>query len=161
GTVIVARSFDPGAALAAIGDPELGVNLFVGVPAVLLFISQHPDFKTADLSRLEHVGVGGAPSSLALLEAWRRQGVLLEQVYAMTETGPGVFHLEKRDALRKAGSCGKKLLHAETRIVDADGRDVAPGGRGELWVKGPNITPGYWRKPEATKAAFTDGWFHT
>jgi fatty-acyl-CoA synthase len=161
GTVVLARSFDPGEALAAIDDPGLGVDGFVGVPAVLLFMSQHPAFETTDFSRLEYVGVGGAPSSLALLEAWRSRGCALMQIYGMTETGPGVFQLDRCDAVRKAGSCGKRFLHTETRIVGADGLDVAPGERGELWVKGPNITPGYWRKPEATQASFTQGWFHT
>ena len=53
------------------------------------------------------------------------------------------------------------MLHGELRIVDAVGRDVARGDTGELWVRGPNITPGYWKRPEANKSSFTDGWLHT
>ena len=52
-------------------------------------------------------------------------------------------------------------MHTAIRIVDDEGRDVAPGAVGELLTKGPNITPGYWNKPAATAAAFTDGWLHT
>jgi fatty-acyl-CoA synthase len=52
-------------------------------------------------------------------------------------------------------------MHTAIRIVDDEGRDVAPGDIGELLIKGPNITPGYWNKAEATAKAFTDGWLHT
>jgi fatty-acyl-CoA synthase len=69
--------------------------------------------------------------------------------------------LDKRDAVRKAGSAGKPVLHMQTRVVGEDGIDVPPGSIGELWVKGPNITKGYWNQPEVTAAAFTDGWLHT
>ena len=53
------------------------------------------------------------------------------------------------------------MLHGDLKIVGADGKPVAPGEIGELWVKGPNITPGYWNRPEANKTSFTDGWLHT
>jgi fatty-acyl-CoA synthase len=69
--------------------------------------------------------------------------------------------LDAADAIRKVGSAGKALMHTAIRIVDDQGHDVAPGGIGELLIKGPNITPGYWNKPEATAKAFSDGWLHT
>jgi fatty-acyl-CoA synthase len=52
-------------------------------------------------------------------------------------------------------------MHTAIRIVDDESHDVPPGDIGELLIKGPNITPGYWNKPEATAKAFTDGWLHT
>jgi len=58
-------------------------------------------------------------------------------------------------------SAGKPVLHTEVRIVRPDGSDADVGELGELWVKGPNITPGYWNRPEANKTSFTDGWLHT
>ena len=79
----------------------------------------------------------------------------------MTETSPAVLVLDAKDAIRKVGSTGLPVLHNEVRIVDEDGRDVPTGEMGELWVRGPNITPGYWNKPEATAKAITDGWLHT
>jgi fatty-acyl-CoA synthase len=79
----------------------------------------------------------------------------------MTETSPLVLILDKEDAVRKTGSAGKPVLHMQTRVAGDDGADASRGTIGELWVKGPNITKGYWNQPEATAAAFTDGWLHT
>ena len=69
--------------------------------------------------------------------------------------------LDREDAARKAGSSGKPVLHTEVRIVRPDGTDADVGELGELWVKGPNITPGYWNRPDANASSFTDGWLHT
>jgi len=87
--------------------------------------------------------------------------VALQQGYGMTETSPAVLVLDREDATRKAGSAGKPVLHTEVRVVRPDGTDVAAGELGELWVKGPNITPGYWNRPDANSSSFTDGWLHT
>ena len=122
---------------------------------------QHPKFQGADLSRLKIAGVGGAPCALAILEGWSNRGVPLVQGWGMTETSPAGTMLDAADAIRKVGSAGKALMHTAIRIVDDQGRDVMRGEIGELLIKGPNITPGYWSKPEATAKAFTDGWLHT
>ncbi|MDE2378797.1 long-chain fatty acid--CoA ligase [Bradyrhizobium sp.] len=161
GTVLIMRAFDPGQALALIGDPAQGINVFFGVPAIYQFMAQHPAFAATDLSRLVIGGVGGAPMPVPLLKAWEARGVALQQGYGMTETSPAVLVLDREDAARKAGSAGKPVLHTEVRIVRPDGNDAEVGELGELWVKGPNVTPGYWNRPEANKSSFTDGWLHT
>jgi fatty-acyl-CoA synthase len=161
GTVLIMRAFDPGQALAAISDPARRINVFFGVPSIYQFMAQHPAFATADFSRLVIGGVGGAPMPVPLLKVWEERGVALQQGYGMTETSPAVLTLDKEDAARKAGSSGKPVLHTEVRIVTPDGRDAAVGELGELWVKGPNITPGYWNRPDANASSFTDGWLHT
>jgi fatty-acyl-CoA synthase len=161
GTVVIMRAFEPGQALELISDPAQGINVFFGVPAIYQFMSQHPAFETADLSRLVIGGVGGAPMPVPLLKTWEARGVALQQGYGMTETSPSVLVLDREDGARKAGSAGKPVLHTEVRVVRPDGSDAAIGELGELWVKGPNITPGYWNRPEANKSSFTDGWLHT
>ena len=161
GTTFIMRAFDPGLALRLINDPAQGINVFFGVPAIYQFMAQHPDFASADFSRLVVGGVGGAPMPVPLLNIWEERGVALQQGYGMTETSPAVLVLDREDAVRKAGSAGKPVLHTEVRIVQPDGSDAPVGELGELWVKGPNITPGYWNKPEANASSFTDGWLHT
>jgi len=161
GTVLIMRQFDPALALKLISDPAVGINVFFGVPSIYQFMAQHPAFETADFSRLIIGGVGGAPMPVPLLQVWEARGVALQQGYGMTETSPAVLALDREDAARKAGSAGKPVLHTEVRVVRPDGTDCPVGELGELWVKGPNITPGYWNRPDANQSSFTDGWLHT
>src|SRR6266851_1421321 len=161
GTVLIMRAFDPGLALSLISDPARRINVFFGVPSIYQFMAQHPSFASSDFSRLVIGGVGGAPMPVPLLKVWEARGVALQQGYGMTETSPAVLTLDKEDAARKAGSSGKPVLHTEVRIVRPDGSDADIGELGELWVKGPNITPGYWNRPDANQSSFTDGWLHT
>ena len=161
GEILLLRDFDPGAALRVLDDADLGVTHFFAVPAPYQFMMQHPDFEKADLSRLVNAGVGGAPCAEAILQGWLGRGVPLVQGWGMTETSPGGISLEADDALRKIGSAGKALMHTEIRIIDDEGDDVAPNEVGELIIKGPNITPGYWNNPEATEKSFIDGWLKT
>jgi fatty-acyl-CoA synthase len=161
GTVKIMRSFDPSLALKLISDPAEGINVLFGVPAIYQSMAQHPDFATADFSRLVIGGVGGAPMPVPLLNAWEARGVALQQGYGMTETSPAVLALDREDAARKAGSAGKPVLHTDVRIVRRNGTDADVGELGELWVRGPNVTPGYWNRPEANASSFTDGWLHT
>ena len=161
GTVVIMRSFDPGQALRVIGDPAQRISHFFGVPAPYQFMAQHPDFATTDLSRLRGAGVGGAPCALPILQAWADRGVLLMQGFGMTETSPSCLCLDPADAIRKLGSTGKVLMHTEARIVNAAGEDCAANEIGELWVAGPNITPGYWNRPDASAAAFEGRWLKT
>jgi len=161
GTVLIMRQFDPALALKLISDPAQGINVFFGVPSIYQFMAQHAAFESADFSRLIVGGVGGAPMPVPLLQVWEARGVALQQGYGMTETSPAVLVLDRDDAARKAGAAGKPVLHTEVRVVRPDGTDCAVGELGELWVKGPNITPGYWNRPDANRSSFTDGWLHT
>jgi len=161
GTVVLTRGFDPCQALKLIGDPAQRISHFFAVPAPYQFMAQHPDFAATDLSRLRSAGVGGAPCALPILQAWAERGVRLMQGFGMTETSPACIFLDPADAIRKLGSTGKVLMHTEARIVDDAGADCVAGEIGELWVAGPNITPGYWNRPDATAAAFEGRWLKT
>ena len=143
-------------------DPSYGFTHFFGVPAPYLFMSQHPDFERADFSHLKVCGIGGAPSPLSLLEAWAAKGIALQQGFGMTETSPAVLALDADKAIEKAGSAGQPVLHTEVKLVAEDGAEVIePETVGELWVKGPNITPGYWRRPEESAETIVEGWLKT
>ncbi len=161
GTVVILKAFDPRETLRVLGDPDQGITHFFAVPAPYQFMMQHPDFGGTDLSRLRIAGVGGAPCAVTIMENWFERGVSLMQGFGMTETSPACIFLDAGDALRKIGSTGKVLLHTEARIVNDDGGDCGPDEIGELWVAGPNITPGYWNRPDATADAFEGRWLKT
>ena len=158
-TVHLHRRFDPAATLAAIRDQRITVTVLV--PAQLAALAQHPDWPAADLESLRLVTTGSAVVPPALIAPWHDRGVTVINVYGATETAPIATWLSAADARRKAGSCGKAALHGELRVVDDQGRDVAPGARGEVLVRGPNLLSEYWHDPAATDTALVDGWFHT
>ena len=161
GTVLVMRDFDPAATLRVLQDRERPVTHLFGVPAHYQLIAQHPAFSSTDLSGIRFAAVGAAPTPDSLLETWATRGLVLQQGYGMTETGPVVLLLDRADAVRKAGAAGKPVLHTDVRLVRPDGTEACAHEVGELWVRGPNVTPGYWGQPAATAAAFTDGWLRT
>jgi fatty-acyl-CoA synthase len=161
GTNVVMGPFDAAEALALLADPGLGVTHTQAVPSIWMLMSRRPEFTEATIPSLVGAGVGGSPAPEPLLRQWLDKGVALQQAFGMTETGSMVMALPREDALTKIGSCGLPFLHNEVRLVDTDGRDVARGEVGELWARGPNITPGYWNRPDITEATLTDGWLHT
>ena len=94
-----------------------------------------------------------------LVEKYAGKRVRVCNGYGMTETGPTAFIAAPDDALTKIGSVGRPQMFLDVRIVDANGVDVADGESGEIWMRGPGLTPGYWEKPDETKKVFTwDGW---
>ena len=161
-TVVVQRAFDPAETLRLLADPGLGITHFFGVPANYLFMSQVPAFASTELRQMVYAGVGGAPAPLPLLETWIAKGCALTQGWGMTETGPSGLVIGADRVLDKVGSAGLPVIHIEVRVVDEGGVDVARGKVGELWVRGPSITRGYFNRPDATAEAFADGgWLRT
>ena len=159
-TVVLAPQFDPGRALRLIAEER--VTTMMGVPATYLFLSQEPGFAEADLSSLRLAVVGGAPMPESLLETWIDRGVEIVQGYGLTEAAPNVLCLPPEDARRKLGFAGKPYPHVDVALRDAETGTLVDGaGTGELVVRGPNVFAGYWRNPEATAAAFADGWLLT
>ena len=161
GTVVVMRTFEPKLCLGLLADASWGLTHFLGVPAMYQFMMHEPAFAASNFEHLEICGIGAAPAPLALLQTWADKGVPLIQTYGMTETGPIVLMLDADRAAEKVGSSGPPILHAEVRVVDEHGNDLPVGQVGEIWVRGPAVTPGYWNRPEATAELVTDGWLHT
>jgi fatty-acyl-CoA synthase len=161
GLVVLHRAFDPGRALAGIAAHR--VTTMFGVPAMFLFMAQHPAFEGADLSSVRVLLVGGAPCPLPLLKIYQVRGVMIQQGYGLTEMAPGVSFLPPEYALSKVGSSGRLPMFVEAKIVDTNGAAIeAPRIQGEILVRGPNRTPGYWNMPDATALAIDkDGWLHT
>ncbi len=155
GTTYVMQQFDADRTIELL---EGGVTVFFGVPAIYLFLSQHSRFAQADFSRVRTWACGGAPIAKSLLEQYLAKGITICTGFGMTETGPTVFLSDEETARRKVGSVGRPVVYALTKVVDDEGRELGPNQRGELLVKGPGITPGYWQNPQATKAAIRGGW---
>ncbi|MBF5057456.1 acyl-CoA synthetase [Alcanivorax sp. 521-1] len=159
GSVLVPRGFEPDQALRAL---EERATVFFGVPAVYQALIDHPAFDGRRLERVRSWGCGGAPLSLPVAQRYVDQGIRVRTGMGMTETGPTVFLLDEDSVIDKIGSVGRPQLLTEVRIVDRDGRDVPEGEAGELLIRGPNITPGYWNRPDATAEAIrADGWLHS
>ncbi|MEV6277110.1 fatty-acid--CoA ligase FadD5 [Nocardia sp. NPDC051832] len=132
------------------------------VPAQWQLICDEPTVKQRKLA-LKMLSWGAAPASDTVLRAMAdcfpdAQNVA---VFGQTEMSPITCVLEGRDAIAKLGSVGKPIPTIQTRIVDDEMNDVAPGEIGEIVYRGPTLMQGYWNKPEATAEAFEGGWFHS
>ncbi len=136
-------------------------TLFFGVPTMLQLIAESPLFDETDFSSLRYAVVGGAPMPIPLIRRWHEKGVYIRQGYGLTEVGPNCFSLHQDDAERKIGSIGFPNFYVEAKIVGQEGNECKANEVGELFLKSPVVTPGYWRKEEATRKAITEGWFNT
>jgi fatty-acyl-CoA synthase len=154
----------PGFELEAMIDllREARIDTFFAVPAVYQQISQHPEFDSLNLGRIRSWGCGGSALAPELVDRFLTQGAQVRNGMGMTETGPTVFLMDADNVARKPGSIGKPQLLSCVRIVNAEGDDVQPGEKGEVWYAGPGVTPGYWSNQHATREAFSpDGWLRS
>lgn len=153
------RKFEADRVLHLLEDEE--ATLFMGVPTMLKMMADDPAFDQVSLNALRYFIVGGEAMPIPLIEQWQQKGVPIRQGYGLTEVGPNVTSLHHDDALRKIGSIGKPNFYVETRLVTESGGEAAPEEEGELWLKGPMVTPGYWNNAEATEKSIENGWFKT
>jgi long-chain acyl-CoA synthetase len=154
--------FDPAAAAKDIVLKK--ITVFAGVPTMHVAILNLPGVATIDFSSLKLCSSGGAPLPLAVQQGFEKlTGCRLTEGWGMTETSPtGTF--TPRTGPVKPGSCGIPIPGIQMKFIDVANpdREVARGERGEICVKGPNVTKGYWKKPEETANAMTaDGFFRT
>ena len=159
GTVVVMRAFDPAQVMALAQQWQVSVLLLV--PAIYLMLSQYADFDPARLGSVRHWASGGSSLPPNLVHLFAEKGIIIQQGFGMTETGPTVFIITPEEAVRKAGSVGKPVLHTDVTIRDREGNVLGPGAVGELCIRGGNVTSGYWNRPEATAEALKAGWLHS
>ncbi|KAK4129573.1 acetyl-CoA synthetase-like protein [Parathielavia appendiculata] len=159
--LVVLERFDMTKALRAIERYRI-TFAYVPPPVVLAF-GKHPGVEGFDLSSLKLLHSGAAPLTRELTEAvWNRLKVPVKQGFGLSETCAFVCCQVVDEWAKFMGSVGKLMPNMEARIVGEEGRDVEEGEAGELWLKGPNVFPGYFSNPERTKEAFSsDGYFKT
>ena len=160
-TLIFMYKWDPVQAFGIIEREK--VNATGGVPTIAWQLLEHPDRANYDLSSLETIGYGGAPSAPELVRRiYEEFGALPGNGWGMTETTATVTTHSGEDYLNRPTSCGPAVAAADLEIRGEDGATVLPvGAIGELWARGPMIVAGYWQNPEATAATFVDGWVRT
>jgi fatty-acyl-CoA synthase len=134
------------------------VTWMFGVTTMFAGLSQSPRWPDADLSSLRCMMSGGAPIPPGLIRTYQERGLVFCQGYGLTETSPGATFLDATESVRKAGSAGVPMFFTDVRVVRPDLTDVAVDEPGEVLIKGPNVTPGYWGKGPAST---DDGWFHS
>jgi long-chain acyl-CoA synthetase len=167
GTCVTMPQFRPEAVLAAIERHRITDTIVV--PTMLQALLDAPGFDAAKLQSLDRIAFGAAPMPPDLLDraldAWPQAEFF--QAYGLTETAGAVcinLPANHRREARQNGllrSVGRAGLGAEIRVVDEQGQEVPRGEVGEIVVRGPMVTRGYWNLPEATAQAFRDGWFRT
>ena len=162
GKLVLMRRWDTEQALQLIERERVTVT--GGVPTIAWQLVEHPDRAKYDLSSLELVGYGGAPSAPDLvrriLEVFpcSRPG----NGWGMTETCGSFAGHSSEDYVQRPDSCGPAPAVGDMKIMSLDGaREMAVGETGELWVTGPMLAQGYWNNPEATARTFVDGWLKT
>jgi long-chain acyl-CoA synthetase len=133
-----------------------------GVPTIAWQILEHPERGRFDLSSLESVSYGGAPSAPELVRQISKQFKAAPgNGWGMTETSATFTHHMAEDYENRPDSCGPAVPVCDLQVRDPDGKVLGPNEVGELYGFGPNVVKGYWRKPEASEATFIDGWVRT
>jgi long-chain acyl-CoA synthetase len=139
----------------------------IGPLTAYIAMLDHPDIGERDLSSLTKVASGGAPVYASVVERWEAAtGTYMHSAYGLTETA-APSHLvpfgspAPADPETGALSIGRPIADTDSRVAALEGGEAAPGEEGEILIRGPGVTRGYWQRPEETAAALEDGWLHT
>jgi long-chain acyl-CoA synthetase len=161
GKIVLMRKWDPELAMQLIEREK--VSSAGGVPTIAWQLIEHPARAKYNLSSLESVAYGGAPSAPELVrkivEAFPKS--LPGNGWGMTETSATCTTHSAEDYEHRPSSCGPAVPVCDLKVVGPNGDILRPGEVGELWARGPNIVKGYWNKPDATAQTFVDGWVKT
>ncbi|TQV78267.1 AMP-binding protein [Exilibacterium tricleocarpae] len=158
--ILIANPRDVGRFIDAI--KPWPVTSFVGINTLFVALMNHPEFARCDFSHLKSTGSGGTALVADTAQRWKEiTGVDIGEGYGLTECSPVVCGNFAADQVRH-GTVGVPVVDTALKVIDADGKELPIGERGELCVKGPQVMKGYWQRPEATREVFTeDGWFRT
>jgi long-chain acyl-CoA synthetase len=161
GAVVVVPEFKAEPFVRLMASERVSHTLMV--PAMYQLCLLCDAFGREDLSAWRIGGYGGAPMPVATIDALaaRLPGLTLVNAYGATETTSPATMMPAGLTRAHADSVGVALPTAEIRVMDDEGRELAAGETGELWIGGPMVVPGYWANPEATAASFSAGFWHS
>jgi len=155
GTVVLHKGFNPSEVWRTIEKERCTVVL--GVPTIWKMLMDAPEFAGADLSHIRWLISGGAPLPAFIIDAYQQRGLVFKQGYGMTEVGVNCFTMTEEESLRRPGSIGRPMLFTEVEL-----REVDEHGVGEMYIRGPHVSSGYWNNADATSEAYLEGgWFRT
>ncbi|MBP1745668.1 MAG: long-chain fatty acid--CoA ligase [Deltaproteobacteria bacterium] len=158
GTAIVRKRFSAQQILEVVEKERVTI---LELPATVYNIMLHEcDIARYDLTSVKCFFTGGERIPVALLKAYAEKGIIISQIYGLTEVST-IFWLPASRAMEKMGSVGQPAFHGEVRIVDGKGKPVKSGEIGEIAVKGPIVMNGYWKRPDLTRQVMKGGWLHT
>ena len=154
GTIVLHKTFDPSTVWQTIEKERCTVVL--GVPTIWKLLMEAPEFATSDLSHVRWFISGGAPLPQYIINQYQARSIVFKQGYGMTEVGVNCFTMTVEESFRKPGSIGRPMLVTEVKLEQMDGEV------GEMWIRGPHLSLGYWNNEAATRASYSeDGWFRT
>jgi long-chain acyl-CoA synthetase len=160
--MLLVPEFDAAKMLELIREERPAV--FSGVPTMYTALLQQPNVATSGLEDVSIFNSAGAGFPLEQIERFERKtGGRIIEGFGISEASPST-HINPAFAPRKVGSVGIPLPFTDVRVVDKDASDTAElpvGEVGEMIVRGPQVTSGYWNNPEQTAAAIRDGWLLT
>jgi len=159
GELVIERELNPARAVELLERHR--ITALFGVPLIFGAIAAAENFAEADLSALSSAFTGGAAVGVPLLQAWAAKGVSLRQIYGMTEAGGVATGTPVRDAASHPDTCGTGSIFTEFRVLRPDGTECDADEAGEIVLRGPGMTPGYWQDPATTATAIRGGWLHS
>jgi O-succinylbenzoic acid--CoA ligase len=161
GAIVVIAAFKAPDFIATMARERITHTLMV--PAMYKLCLMAPDFAQHDLSFWRIGGYGGAPMPVASIDELARHlpNLSLVNAYGATETTSPATLMPAGLTREHADSVGVAVPCADILVMDDEGREVATGETGELWIGGPMVVPGYWDNPQATASSFTAGYWHS
>ena len=158
-TAVLAPKWEPDEILALIERES--INHFFAVATMLAGLTRAHRFAETDLGSLRWIMSGGGPLPVPLIHAFAGRGIPLVQSYGTTETAGPATVVPAIAAVARAGTSGLPFFHTDLHIVNQSGRQAEAGRSGEILVKAPHVSSGYWNDRQATAESFRDGWFRT
>ena len=159
GRVVIMETFEPQAYLEM--TEQLAVTQWFLVPTMYQMLAEHPKFAEARVSTVQWAISGGAPCPPRIAQIFRARGIRFRQGYGMTEAGVNCFAISLEDAERNPDAVGYPMPGLQAVIRNANGHPVPSGETGELTLRGPAVSDGYYERPDETAQSFSAGWLWT